>query len=73
MNNLRAKILIKIDILTLKNIDLIIFIYIDYINSYYTIFQLIIISLLRSFIKYNIIIEKLILISTYFYIIILIK
>ncbi len=47
MDNLRVKILISIDILVFKDIDLIISIYISYIYSYSTIFLLIITLLLR--------------------------
>ena len=51
INNLKAKILIEIDILVSKNIDLIISLRIDYINSYNITFKFIVILLLRSFIK----------------------
>lgn len=49
INNLRAKMLININILIFKNIDLIIFTRINYINNYNIIFKLSII--LRLFIK----------------------
>ena len=43
--------LIEINIFNFKKINLIIFIYINYINNYNIIFKFIIISLIRSFIK----------------------
>ena len=50
INNLRVKILIEIDILTFKDINLIISTYSNYIDSYRIKFKLIIISS-KSFIK----------------------
>ena len=51
MDNLRTKILIKIDILISKDIDLITSKRFEYISSYNTKFKLIVTSLFRSFIK----------------------
>ena len=64
--------LININIITSKNINLIIFKKINYINSYYIIFKLLI-SLLRPFIKRDVVLKNLILILIYSYIIIRIK
>ena len=58
---------ININILISKNVDLIIFIYIDYIENYYIIFNLTI-APLRLFIKREIRFEKKIIILIYFYI-----
>lgn len=51
IDNFRAKMLIEINIFVVKNIDLIIFTRIDYVDSYNIIFELIVISLVRLFIK----------------------
>ena len=51
MDNLRAKILIKINILAFKDINLIISKRFNYINSYNIKFKLIVTLLFRSFIK----------------------
>ena len=65
--------LIKIDILTSEDIDLIIFIRTSYISSYYTTFKLSVLSLLRRFIKQKVILKKLISILVYSHIIVSIK
>ena len=72
VNNLYTKILIRIDILILENINLVISIYLEYINSYYIKFKLIITPLLRLLIKQNILFKKSILILVKLYIVILI-
>ena len=67
INNLRAKILIRIDILIFKDIDLAILISIGYINSYRTKFTLTVL-LLRPFIKRDVTLKKPISIPTKSYI-----
>ena len=64
--------LININIIASKNIDLIIFKKTNYINSYYIIFKLLI-SLLRAFIKRDVVLKNSILILVYSYIAIRIK
>ena len=64
---------IEINILTFKDIDLIIFIRINYIESCKIIFILLITFLIKPLIKQLIIFEKLIIISIYSYIAVPIK
>ena len=51
IDNLRAKILISIDILAAEDVNLIIFTYINFIDSYNTTFQLTITLSIRFFIR----------------------
>ena len=67
IDNLRAKIFININILTFKDVDLTIFIYINYIENYYIIFDLII-APSRLFIKREIRFKRKITILIYSYI-----
>ena len=69
---MKVKIFININILIFENTDLIIFIYIYYIESYYIIFNLIIIFL-KSLIKREMRFKKKIIILISFYIIIFIE
>ena len=72
VDNLKTKILININILIFKNLDLIIFIYINYIENYYIIFNLTIASS-KLFIKREIRFKKEIAILIYSYITIFIE
>ena len=73
IDELRVKMLIKIDILTSEDIDLAISIRTNYINSYRITFKLIIVSLSRPFIKQKVVINKLISIPARAYIVISIE
>lgn len=65
VDDLRAKMLIDINILTSENIDLIIFTRSNYIESYDTLFSLIVTLLTRLLIKQDVLLNKFITISTY--------
>ena len=68
MSNLRIKILIKINILAFKDIDLAISTRTSHINSYRTTFKLLVISSLRPYIRWEIILKRSISILTRSYI-----
>ena len=70
---MKIKIFININILTCENINLIIFIRIDYIDNYFISFNFNIILFTRFFIKQEIIFQNFIFIFIYLYIIILIE
>ena len=65
VNNLRAKMLIEINILDSKNIDLIISTRIEHIESYFTVFELNIESLTRVFIQQSVMLDKSVAISAH--------
>ena len=73
INNFRIKMLIDINVFVIKDINLIIVIRKSYIDNYYITFKFTIIFSSKLFIKLNVILKKLILISTHFYITIFIK
>lgn len=73
VDNLRVKMLIRIDILASEEIDLVISIRTNHISNYDITFQLTVAPLLRPFIKYNVIIRKLTSVPAHSYIIVLIK
>ena len=73
INNLRVKMLIKINIFIFKDIDFVISTRTNYIDSYNTTFKLIITSSIKPFIKQNVIFEKSISILARFYLVILIE
>ena len=70
VDNLKAKMLIEMNILVSEDIDLIISTRIDYVDSYSTTFELTITSPARLFIKQEILFELLISISARFYLVI---
>ena len=65
MNNLRAKMLIEMNILDSKNIDLIISTRIEHIESYFTVFELNVKSSTRVFIQQSVMLDKSIAISAH--------